>query len=162
MRKFIPAVCVLSLAMSQAFADEISTEPAVTAYWQIPLAQTQTGSQRQAFGLRMDQVARDGYGNLISSFAAPLREPIVDFRFNDHGLRGIFVHGVNLTTPAMLRAAENDDDDDKAVWWIVGGTVAAMVGLAVWADDQGGVTTAPGGGGELPAFTEYAGDLYRN
>ncbi len=161
MNKFIPAVCVLSFAMSQAFADEITTEPAVTAYWQIPLAQTQTGNQRQAFGLRMDQVARDGSGNLISAFSAPLREPVVDFRFNDHGLRGIFVHGVNLTTPAMLRAAENDDDD-KAVWWLVGGTVAAMVGLAVWADDQGGVSTAPAAGGELPAFTEYAGDLYRN
>lgn len=142
MKKLVPALCLLPLAISQAYATEFTTEPAATAYWQIPLAVSKTGKERQAFGLRLDQVVRDNTGNLVSSFSAPLRAPAVDFRFNDQGLRGVYVHGVNLVSPAIMKAAE--DDDDKMVWWIVGGTVAGMAGLAIWADNQGG-SSAEGG-----------------
>lgn len=135
MKKLVPALCLLPLAITQAYAAEFTTEPAATAYWQIPLAVSKTGKERQAFGLRLDQVVRDNTGNLMSSFSAPLRAPVVDFRFNDQGLRGVYVHGVNMASPAIMKA---NDDDDGAVWWIVGGTVAGMVGLAVWADNKGG------------------------
>lgn len=139
MKKLIPALCMLPLAISQTYAGEFLTEPAVTAYWQIPLAVSKTGKEQQAFGLRLDQVVRDNTGNLVSSFSAPLRAAAVDFRFNDQGLRSVYVHGVNIASPAVMKAAEGD----SMVWWIVGGTVAGMAGLAIWADDKGGSECTP-------------------
>jgi hypothetical protein len=138
------ALCALPLAYAQAQAVEFTSEPAATAYWQIPLAVSKTGKEQQAFGFRLDQVMRDNTGNLVSSFSAPQRAAAVDFRFNDKGLSGVYVHGVNMATPAVMKAAGGDD----MVWWIVGGTVAGMVGLAIWADDKGGSECASG-----PVFT---------
>ncbi len=142
MKRLLLAASLLPLAMSQALAGEFSTGPAATAYWQIPLATSQRGAQRPAFGLRFDHEVRDHSNQLVSSFAAPLRPALVDVRFNDRGLRGMYVNGMNLASPTVLRAAEAGDQD-TVLWWVVGGTVAAMVGLAIWADDQGGVTTTP-------------------
>lgn len=134
MKKFVPALCALPLAISQAYAGEFTSEPAATAYWQIPLAVSQTGKQQQFFGLRMDQVVRDNTGNLVSSFSAPQRAPTVDFRFNDKGLSGVYMHGVNLTSPAIMKAAEGDTN----VWWIVGGAAIGMGILATIADSDNG------------------------
>ncbi len=148
MKKFIPAICMLPLAITQAYAGEFTAEPSATAYWQIPLASSQTGKDRHAFGFRMDQVVRDNTGNLVSSFSAPLRPAVVDFRFNDKGLKGVYVYGVNTATPAILKAAEGD----STVWWVVGGTVAAAAALAIISENDNGGTT--GGEGPLPSFTE--------
>lgn len=135
MKKFIPALCALPLAITQVYAGEFTTEPAATVYWQIPLAVSKTGKEQQAFGLRLDQVVRDNTGNLVSSFSAPLRAPTVDFRFNENGLRGVYLHGVNLASPAIMKAAEGD----STVWWVVGGAAVGMGILATIADhDNGG------------------------
>jgi hypothetical protein len=139
MKKFVLALGLLPLAVSQAHAGEFTAEPSATVYWQVPLSASQTGTERQAFGFRMDQSVRDYSGNLVSSFSAPRYAPAVDFRFNDKGLRGIYVHGVNMASPAIMRVAGGDD----MVWWIVGGTLAGMAGLAVWADDKGGTECPP-------------------
>lgn len=141
MKKFIPAICMLPLAITQAYAGEFTAEPSATAYWQIPLASSQTGKDRHAFGFRMDQVVRDNTGNLVSSFSAPLRPAIVDFRFNDKGVKGVYVHGVNTTSPAMMKAFEGLSTEGL----IVGGVVLAATTLAVIsARDNGGT------GGEGP------------
>lgn len=139
MKKFVLALGLLPLAVFQAHAGEFTAEPSATVYWQVPLSASQTGKERHAFGFRMDQSVRDHTGNLVSSFSAPLFAPAVDFRFNDKGLRGIYVHGVNMASPAIMKVAGGDD----MVWWIVGGTVAGMAGLAVWADDKGGTECPP-------------------
>lgn len=149
MKKLIPALCLLPLAISQAYASEFTAEPSATAYWQIPLASSQTGKDRHAFGFRMDQVVRDNTGNLVSSFSAPLRPAVVDFRFNDKGLKGVYVYGVNTATPAIMKAAEGD----STVWWIVGGTVGAAVALAVISENDNGGTSGEGGA-PVPGFTE--------
>jgi hypothetical protein len=152
MNKLIPALCALPLAISQAYAGEFTTESAATAYWQIPLAVSKTGKEQQAFGLRLDQVVRDNIGNLVSSFSAPQRAAAVDFRFNDNGLRGVYVHGVNMATPAIMKAAEGDN----TVWWIVGGTVVGMAALATVAGhDNGG--SVRGEGPCCPGFAESSG-----
>ncbi len=141
MKKFIPAICMLPLAITQAYAGEFTAEPSATAYWQIPLASSQTSKDRHAFGFRMDQVVRDNTGNLVSSFSAPLRPAIVDFRFNDKGVKGVYVHGVNTTSPAMMKAFEGLSTEGL----IVGGVVLAATTLAVIsARDNGGT------GGEGP------------
>lgn len=127
------AMCALPLAIAQSQANEFTTEPSATVYWQIPLAASQTGHEQHAFGLRMDQVVRDNTGNLVSSFAAPQRAAIVDFRFNDSGLNGVYVHGVNMATPAIMKAAEG-----STVLWIAGGVTLGMLGIAIWGGDDGG------------------------
>ena len=139
MKKLMLAMGLLPLALTQAYAGDFAAEPSATVYWQIPLNSSQTSKERQAFGFRMDQVARDHTGNLLSSFSAPLYAPAVDFRFNDKGLNGIYVHGVNMASPAIMKVAGGDD----MVWWVVGGAVAGMAGLAIWADDKGGTTCPP-------------------
>jgi hypothetical protein len=136
MKRALPAICALSLAMAQAFAGEFNSEPAVTAYWQIPLAASKTGKNRQAFGLRFDQTVRDNTGNLVSSFSAPLKPAVMDFRFNDKGLRNIYVHGVNMTSPTILRAAEAGGASAWAVPAFVGGAV-----LMILLDDDGDSVT---------------------
>lgn len=154
MKKTLPMLCAMSMALSQVYAGEFSSEPAATAYWQIPLAVSQTGKQRQAFGLRLDQTVRDNTGNLVSSFSAPLRPAIVDFRFNDQGLKSVYVHGVNMTAPAMMQLLE--DLSMESI--IVGGTVVAATTLAVVsARDNGGTSgsaTGGEGGGGIPTFTD--------
>jgi len=129
------ALFALPFAFTQAQAGEFSTEPAATAYWEIPLGVTKTGKTQQAFGFRMDQVVRDNAGNLVSSFSGATRAPVVDFRFNASGMQGVYVRGVNMATPAIMKAAEGGDN---TVWWIVGGTALAMTALIVEANDDGG------------------------
>jgi hypothetical protein len=115
------------MAMSQAFAGEFTSEPAMTAYWQIPLVASKTGKNRQAFGLRLDQTVRDNTGNLISSFSSPLKPAVVDFRFNENGLRSVHVHGVNMASPAIMRAAEASGGSAWAVPAIVGATAIMLL-----------------------------------
>jgi hypothetical protein len=149
MKKALPVLCALSLAVTQAYAGEFTTEPAATAYWQIPLSVSQTGKQRQAFGLRLDQSVRDNTGNLISSFSAPLRPAVVDFRFNDKGVKGIYVHGVNTISPTMMQLFDNISTEGL----IVGGVVVAATTLAiVSAVDNGG--TGGEGGAPIPSFAQ--------
>lgn len=127
------AMCALPLAIAQSQANEFTTEPSATVYWQIPLAASQTGHEQHAYGLRMDQVVRDNTGNLVSSFAAPQRAAIVDFRFNDSGLNGVYVHGVNMATPAIMKAAEGAGG---TALWIAGGVTLGMLGIAIWGGDE--------------------------
>lgn len=143
-----PIMCVLSLALSQAYAGEFTSEPAVTAYWQIPLAVSKTGNQRQAFGLRFDQTVRDNSGNLISSFSAPLKPAVVDFRFTDKGVKGVYMNGINMASPAMKNAFLNMSTEGM----IVGGVALAAATVAIIsARDNGDTSGATGGeGGEGP------------
>lgn len=129
------AMCALPLAFAQSQANEFTAEPSATVYWQIPLAVSLTGKEQHAFGLRMDQVVRDNTGNLVSSFAAPQRPALVDFRFNDSGLNGVYVHGVNMATPAFMQAAEGDGG---TALWVFGGVTLGMLGIAIWGGDDGG------------------------
>lgn len=128
------ALCALPLAFMQSQAGEFAAEPAATAYWQVPLAVSKTGKEQQAFGLRFDQIVRDNTGNLVSSFSAPQRAALVDFRFNDRGLNGVYVHGVNMATPAIMKAAEGGG---STALWVAGGAVLGMVGIAIWGGDDG-------------------------
>ncbi|KAB2310991.1 hypothetical protein F8A87_07585 [Betaproteobacteria bacterium SCN2] len=127
------AVCALPFAFMQSQAGEFAAEPAVTAYWQAPLAVSKTGKEQQAFGLRFDQVVRDNTGNLVSSFSTPQRAALVDFRFNDRGLNGVYVHGVNMATPAIMKAAEGTGG---TALWIAGGVTLGMLGIAIWGGDD--------------------------
>lgn len=144
MKSKLPVLCVLSLALSQAYAGEFTSEPTVTAYWQIPLAVSKTGKQRQAYGLRLDQTVRDNGGNLVSSFSAPLRPAIVDFRFNDKGVKGVYVHGVNTTTPTMMKAFGGLTTEGL----IIGGTVLAATTFAIISARDNGGTSGVATGGE--------------
>lgn len=139
-------MCALSLALTQAYAGEFTSEPTVTAYWQIPLMVSKTGKQRQGYGLRFDQTVRDNSGNLVSSFSAPLRPAIVDFRFNDKGVKGVYFHGVNATSPVMMKAFEGLSTEGL----IIGGTVLAATTLAIISardnDSTSGVVTGGEGG----------------
>lgn len=150
MKKALPVLCALSLAVTQAYAGEFTTEPAATAYWQIPLSVSQTGKQRQAFGLRLDQSVRDNTGNLISSFSAPLRPAVVDFRFNDKGVKGIYVHGVNTISPTMMQLFDNISTEGL----IVGGVVVAATTLAIVSAVDNGGTTGGEGGAPILTFTQ--------
>lgn len=127
------ALCALPLAFAQSQASEFTTEPVATAYWQIPLTVSKTGKEQQAFGFRLDQVVRDNTGNLVSSFATAGRTPVVDFRFNASGMEGVYVRGVNMATPSVMKAGI-----EETVLWIVGGTVLGMAALIVEANDHGG------------------------
>lgn len=115
-----------------------------------------------AYGLRLDQVVRDNSGNLVSSFSAPQRMPVVDFRFNRQGLSGIYVHGINLTAPIALKAAEGGESPS---WLVIGGTVAAATGLAILASNDGGNSGGGSAAQCAAAFTLSATacvDVYGN
>lgn len=125
MNKIIPAMCLLSFVITQAYAGEFTAEPSATAYWQIPLVNSQMGKERHAFGFRMDQVVRDNMGNLVSSFSAPRHAPTVDLRFNSEGMQGVYVRGVNMATPSIIKMGV-----EETAMWVVGGFalgVAAMI-----------------------------------
>lgn len=127
------ALCALPLAFTQSQATEFTSEPAATAYWQVPLAVSKTGKGQQAFGFRMDQVVRDNAGNLVSSFAIGNRMPVVDFRFNASGMEGVYVRGVNMATPAVMKVGI-----EETVLWIVGGVALGATALVIEANDHGG------------------------
>ncbi len=151
MKTNLPIMCALSLALSQAYAGEFTSEPAVTAYWQIPLAVSKTGKQRQAYGLRLDQTVRDNTGNLVSSFSAPLRPAIVDLRLNDKGVKGVYLHGVNMASPAMMNAFGGLSTEGL----IVGGVVLTAATMAIISSrDNGGTTGGEGGEGPPPSLLE--------
>ncbi len=94
---------------------------------------TKTGKEQQAFGFRMDQVVRDNGGNLVSSFSTATRAPVVDFRFNATGMQGVYVRGVNMATPAIMKAGV-----EETVWWIVGGVTLGAAALIIEANTHGG------------------------
>lgn len=143
MKTKLPIMCALSLALTQAYAGEFTSEPSVTAYWQIPLAVSKTGKQRQAFGLRFDQTVRDNAGNLISSFSAPLRPAVVDFRFTDKGVKGVYMNGINMASPAMRNAFLNMSTEGL----ILGGAAVAAATMAIIsARDNGGTNGVVTGG----------------
>lgn len=130
------ALCALPLVFAQAQASEFNTEPSATAYWEIPLGVSKTGKEQQAFGFRMDQVVRDNSGNLVSSFSTATRAPVVDFRFNAEGMQGVYVRGVNMANPAIMKAGV-----EETVWWIVGGFALGAAALIIEANDHGGSST---------------------
>lgn len=133
MKKLIPALGLLMLIGSQGHAAEFTAEPAATAYWQIPLAVSKTGKEQQAYGFRLDQVVRDNTGNMVSSFSTGTNVPVVDFRFNASGMEGVYVRGINMATPAVMKAGV-----EETVLWIVGGVALGMAAIIVEANDHGG------------------------
>lgn len=126
-------VGLLSFAFAQTQASEFSAEPAATAYWEIPLGVSKTGKEQQAFGFRMDQNVRDNAGNMVSSFASASRAPIVDFRFNASGMEGVYVRGINMAAPSMMKMGV-----EETVLWIVGGVTLGAAALIIEANDHGG------------------------
>ena len=130
---------------TQANASEFVVEPAATAYWQIPLAVSKTGKEQQAYGFRLDQVVRDNTGNLISSFAIGDRTPVVDFRFNASGMEGVYVRGVNMATPAIMKAGV-----EETVLLIVGGVALGMAAIIIEGNDRGGSSN-----NSCPALMDY-------
>ncbi len=96
------ALCALALPLTvaQAQASDFTTEPTATAYWQIPLGATRAGKAQPSFGLRMDHVTHD---NLGASFFNPTQTPVVDFRFNATGMQGMFVRGINMANPGIMK-----------------------------------------------------------
>jgi hypothetical protein len=131
MKKLISAMCMLPFAIFQAYAGEFTAEPSATAYWQIPLASTQTGKERHAFGFRMDQVVRDNTGNLVSSFSAADHAPTVDLRFNTDGMQGVYVRGVNMATPSIMKMGVVD-----TALWVVGGFALGAAAMIIDAENH--------------------------
>lgn len=123
------ALCALPFAFVQAQASGLTAEPAATAYWEIPLGTTKAGKAQQAFGLRMDHVVHD---NLGASFSLATRAPVVDFRFNALGMQGVYVRGINMTSPAIMKLGI-----EEAVLWIVGGAALGATALIVDAQTHG-------------------------
>ena len=126
------ALCALPFTFAQAQAADFTTEPAATAYWEIPLGTTRAGKGLQAFGLRMDQITHDSLG---SSYSTKTRAPVVDFRFNSLGMQGVYVRGVNMVPPGIMKLGV-----EEAVLWIAGGFVLGATALIVEADNHGGST----------------------
>ena len=131
------ALCALPFAFAQVQASEFNTEPSATAYWEIPLGTSKTGKEQQAFGFRMDQVVRDNAGNLVSSFSGNSRAPVVDFRFNAEGMQGVYVRGVNMAAPSVMKMGV-----EETVLWIVGGFTLGAAALIIEANDHGGSSTS--------------------
>jgi hypothetical protein len=98
-------LCALPIASAQAQASDFTTEPVATAYWHIPLGATRAGNEHPSFGLRMDHVARDNQG---VSFFNPTQTPVVDFRFNASGMQGMYVRGINMATPDIMKLGMAD------------------------------------------------------
>ncbi|MEQ1662091.1 MAG: hypothetical protein ABL877_05305 [Thiobacillus sp.] len=126
------ALCSLSFSFAPVQAETLATEPAATAYLEIPLSSTRTGKTQSAFGLRMDQVVHDSVHTVLPVLN---RDPVVDFRFNSTGMQGVFVRGINMANPAIMKLGI-----EEAVLWIVGGAALGAVALVVEANDHGGST----------------------
>jgi hypothetical protein len=139
------ALCALPFAFSQVQASGLAAEPATTAYWEIPLDTPRSGKPPQAFGLRMDQVVHDN--NLASVLSSAARVPVVDFRFNASGMQGVYVRGVNMARPDMMKLGI-----EEAVLWIVGGAALGATALIVEANNHGGTTTPANDCGPIPEF----------
>jgi hypothetical protein len=136
MKKVLMAFCLMTCAASQVLAGEFLTEPSATAYISMPLAASQTGKAHSLFGFRMDQMMRDQTGNLVSSFSSPIKAPAMDMRFDRNGVQGIYLHGINLASPTLMRMAE----DGNAVMWIVGGFAVGAAALIIDGQNAGGST----------------------
>ena len=132
MKKTALIAATALLAFTPVMAADFSVEPSATAYWEIPLGTSKTGKEQQAFGFRMDQNVRDHAGNLVSSFASA-NQPVVDFRFNSEGMQGVYVRGVNMAAPSMMKMGV-----EETVLWIVGGVALGAAALIIEANDHGG------------------------
>lgn len=152
MKMLAPILGLLTLFGLQAHATEFSTEPVATAYWQIPLAVSKTGKEQQAYGFRLDQTVRDNTGNLVSSFALGKQAPVVDFRFNAKGMEGVYVRGINMAAPAVMKAGV-----EETVLWIVGGVALGMAAIIIEGNDHGGCKPQTGDFGfGVPLLTSNA------
>lgn len=85
MKNQLIALGGLLLTLNPAYAGDSFNEPTATAYWQYSLGASLTGKSHHAFGLRLDQTLRDNTGNVVSSFSAPLRPALLNFRLNSKG-----------------------------------------------------------------------------
>lgn len=128
------ALWALPFTIAQVQAGNITTEPVATAYWDIPLGKTRTGKELQTFGLRMDQVSHDSQSAL---FSTATRTPVVDFRFNNTGMQGVYVRGINMANPSIMKLGV-----EEAVLWIAGGFVLGATALIIEAENHGGSTCA--------------------
>lgn len=96
------AACALLFAMTQVQANGLTTEPTATAYWNMPFGASKVKNEQPSFGFRMDQVIRDDSNPGVSS-QTMVQKSVVDFRFNTSGIQGIYVRGVNMATPAVMK-----------------------------------------------------------
>lgn len=96
------AACAWLLAMTQVQANGLTTEPTATAYWNMPFGASKVKNEQPSFGFRMDQVVRDDSNPGVSS-QTMVQKSVVDFRFNTSGIQGIYVRGVNMATPAVMK-----------------------------------------------------------
>lgn len=96
------AACVLPFAMAHVQANGLTTEPAATAYLNIPFGSNKAKNEQPNFGFRMDQVVREANNPGFSSVTLA-QKSVVDFRFNAAGVQGIYVRGVNMATPAVMK-----------------------------------------------------------
>lgn len=96
------AACALPFAIAQAQANGLTTEPTATAYLTIPFGASKVKNEQPNFGFRMDQVVRDDSNPGVSSHTMA-QKSVVDFRFNTSGIQGIYVRGVNMATPAVMK-----------------------------------------------------------
>lgn len=116
-------LCAMPHAFAPAQANELSAEPAATAYWEIPFGKTRAGKPQPSYGLRMEQVVHDQHGVQISGLT---RTPMVDFRFNASGMQGIYVRGINVATPDVMKLGV-----DGTVLWVLGGAALAVTAMII-------------------------------
>jgi hypothetical protein len=83
---------------------------------------------------------RDNTGNLVSSFSAPAKPALVNFRLNSKGVEGLYMNGVNMASPIMLKAMESSG---SGAWTIIGSAALAAVGVALSSHSNSTNNAAP-------------------
>lgn len=116
-------LCALPYALTPAQAGELTVEPAATAYWEIPFGKTRAGITQPSYGLRMDQVVHDKHGVQVTGLT---HTPLVDFRFNALGMQGVYVRGINVASPGVMKLGV-----DETALWVLGGAALAVTAMII-------------------------------
>lgn len=122
------ALCALPYAFAPAQASDLTAEPAATAYWEAPFGKTRAGKAQPSYGLRMDQVVHDQHGVQVFGLT---RTPMVDFRFNASGMQGIYVRGINVATPGVMKLGV-----DETAMWVLGGAALVVTAMIIEAHND--------------------------
>ena len=122
------ALCALPFAFAQAQAGDLSAEPAATAYWEVPFGKTRAGKAQPSYGLRMEQIVHDQHGVQVFGLT---RTPMVDFRFNASGMQGIYVRGINVASPGIMKLGV-----DETTMWVLGGAALAVTAMIIASHDN--------------------------
>jgi len=115
-------VTAATLAAAPNYADNLTPDNTVSAYWRVPLDGKQT-LDTSSFGLRLDRTSVATPATAVSAFAKPA---MVDLRYRPDGQMGFDVLGIDAIHAGQVLRANGGGVSWPVVGAVIGGGALAL------------------------------------